>query len=479
MLWACIILPHLALDTLLRRRPPGGPPLVLIDGPLQARSVLDADAAAQSAGIHAGLPLTTAHALLARFDAVPHDAALTHQQHDLLAAWAYRYSAEVLRLPDDTGRGAVALEVQRSHRLFGHWPAFEKRLRADLESMGFRHRLGLAPTPLAARALAEVSDGAAIEDPATLRPRLARLPLDAISLPNSIATTLAGMGVRQLGALLALPRDGLRRRFGVALLDHLDALLGNRIAPLPRYVPPDRFDLRIEFNFDVENLASLAFPLRRLTGDLADFLAGRDGGVQQFVLSLGHHGHAPTRVVVGLLQPERDPAALFELARGRLERVSLEHPVIFLRLRATGLPPFVPGGTDLFDQRPPHAIPLEQLQERLRARLGDEAVYRLQATVDPRPEYAQRMTLREDPPVPPTSRPRPTWLLPRPTPLRTRQLRILAGPERIESGWWDGGDLRRDYYVLETAEGQRAWAYCAPGERPDAHGGWMLQGWFA
>ena len=44
MLWACIVLPHLALDTLQRRRPPGEQPLVLIDGPLQARHVLDADA---------------------------------------------------------------------------------------------------------------------------------------------------------------------------------------------------------------------------------------------------------------------------------------------------------------------------------------------------------------------------------------------------------------------------------------------------
>ena len=474
MLWACINLPHLALDTLLRRRAPGEAPLVLIDGPQQMRRVLDADAPAQAAGIRTGQPLTTAHALLARFDAVPHDAALTAQQHDLLAAWAYRYSAEVFRLP-----GAIVLEVQRSHRLFGHWPAFEKKLRADLESMGFRHRLALAPTPLAACALAQVSDGAAISDPTTLRQRLAQLPLAAIGLPENTVQSLAGMGVRQLGALLALPRDGLRRRFGAALLDHIDTLLGDRIAPLPRYVPPDRFDVRIEFNFDVENLASLAFPLRRLTGDLSSFLAGRDGGVQQFVLSLGHRGHAPTRVTVGLLQPERDPAALFELARGRLERVSLSHPVIFLRLRATELPPFVPGGRDLFDQRPPNAVPLEQLQERLRARLGDESVYRLQATVDPRPEHAQRVMPPNAAHVMPTDRPRPTWLLAKPTPLRTRQVRVVAGPERIESGWWDGGDTRRDYYVLETAEGQRAWAYCPPGEHPGGEAGWMLQGWFA
>lgn len=477
MLWACIVLPHLALDTLLRRRPPDAeaPPLVLIDGPLQARHVLDADEVARAAGIAPGQPLATAHALLARFDAVAHDVALTIRQHDLLAAWAYRYSAEVLRLSGD----AIALEVQRSQRLFGDWPGFERKLRDDLAAMGFRHRLALAPTPLAARALADTADGAALTEPGQLRAQLAKLPLVHAQLPDDLHEAFARMGVHRLGALLALPRAGLRRRFGAALLEHLDDLLGERPIPRPRYVPPDRFDTRIAFNFDVENLAALAFPLRRLTGDLATFLAGRDGGVQRFVLGLGHRGRAPTRVVIGLLQPEREAGALFESARSRLERIVLARPVEWLRLRADELPPFVPGGRDLFDLRPEHALPLAQLQERLRARLGDDAVYRLEATPDPRPEHAQRIATDDSRAATPTTLPRPTWLLPQPVPLRTHGLRVLAGPERIESGWWDGGDLRRDYYVLETAEGQRAWAFCPAGERPGPQAGWMLHGWFA
>ena len=60
-------------------------------------------------------------------------------------------------------------------------------------------------------------------------------------------------------------------------------------------------------------------------------------------------------------------------------------------------------------------------------------------------------------------------------PLRDPRLRIVSGPERLESGWWDGEDARRDYYVLETSRGQRAWAFAPPGERD----GWMLHGWFA
>ncbi len=32
-------------------------------------------------------------------------------------------------------------------------------------------------------------------------------------------------------------------------------------------------------------------------------------------------------------------------------------------------------------------------------------------------------------------------------------------PERIESGWWDGRDVRRDYFVVTGEGGERLWCY--------------------
>jgi protein ImuB len=213
--------------------------------------------------------------------------------------------------------------------------------------------------------------------------------------------------------------------------------------------------------------------LRRLVGDLCTYLSIRDGGVQRFVLRLEHEG-LHTDVEVGLLAAEREPGMLFELTRNRLERVSIPKPVVAMRLLARELPSFVPASRDLFDARAQQTLPWPQLRERLRARLGDEAVYRVAPAGDPRPERAWR---RDDGrlAVVPALPPRPAWLLSRPVPLRGHGLRIVSGPERLESGWWDGEDARRDYYVLETAQGQRAWAFAPPGEQ----GGWMLHGWFA
>jgi len=97
----------------------------------------------------------------------------------------------------------------------------------------------------------------------------------------------------------------------------------------------------------------------------------------------------------------------------------------------------------------------------------------LAVQADHRPERASGT---QPPAKPPAWWPlRPGWLLETPQPLRDPRLRIVAGPERIESGWWDQADARRDYYVVETAQGQRGWAFRT---RNDPHAPWMLHGWF-
>ncbi|MGY0557106.1 MULTISPECIES: Y-family DNA polymerase [unclassified Lysobacter] len=473
MLWACILLPQLALDGVLRRHPDPDTPLVLVTGPAQRRVLRAVNAAAKTAGLRAGQSLGAAQALCSRFTAAEHDPAEVERWHDFLAAWAYRYSSLVNR----TMPSALLLEVEASFKLFGPWPRFETQLRADLTELGFRHRITLAPNPYAARALANVHDGLAIAHDMPLHNALGQLPVERSGLAPEVATSLARMGLRKLRQVLALPRAALGKRVGKEALAHLDRLTGALPTPLRYYQPPDSFTSRIELNYDVESSQALLFPLRRLTGDLAAYLAGRDGGVQHFTLVLEHERCADSELVVGLLAPERNPAMLFELARSRLEQMRVPAPVRGLQLVASELPPFVPAGRDLFDTRPQQAVPWEQLRERLRARLGDEAVHGLGMRADHRPERSWQAESARVIDAPTT--PRPGWLLPKPLPLRDRHVRIVAGPERIETGWWNG-DVRRDYYQVETSHGQRAWAFRQAGDaasdgRAD---GFMLHGWF-
>lgn len=469
MLWACILLPQLALDAVLRRLPDPEKPLALVSGPVHLRHLHAVNASAAQAGLKPGMRLSAAHALLSDVATVVHDAQAEARWHRFLAAWAYRHSS----LVSAQWPGCVVLEARASFKLLGPWPRFESRLREELGALGFSHRIALAPTPRAARVLAGLRDGLAVTSGTAMQELLSRVPVRRAALPGDSGERLHRMGVRDLRALRALPRDSLRRRFGMELLQHVDRLYGEADDPLEYYAPPDHFDSRIELGYEVEYHPPLLFPLRRLINDLCTYLSIRDGGVQRFVLKLEHEeGH--TDVEVGLLSAERQPAMLFELTRNRLERVAIPRPVVAMRLLARELPPFVPASRDLFDTRAQQSLPWPQLRERLRARLGDDAVYRVVPAGDPRPEHAWR---RDDgrPMLEPALPPRPGWLLAQPVPLRGHDLRIISGPERLESGWWDGGDARRDYYVLETAQGQRAWAFSPVGER----GNWMLHGWFA
>ena len=57
---------------------------------------------------------------------------------------------------------------------------------------------------------------------------------------------------------------------------------------------------------------------------------------------------------------------------------------------------------------------------------------------------------------------------------RVHRVVTVHGPERIETAWWRGPTVRRDYHVVETESGARFWIF-----RSLRDGGWFLHGVFA
>ena len=500
MLWACLHFPQLALDAVHAAGgdPTRETPLAVIDGPQQRRHVVLANAAARSAGVRAGQPLAAAQALCPRLSIASRDEAAEQQALASIASWAYRFSADVsIATPD-----AIRFEIGASLTLFGGLASLLRRMRFEIAAFGFDYSLAAAVTATAAQVLAVQADGVVIPGAAVLVNALGAVPLAASGFDIDTVAALRGMGFRNLRDLFRLPRPELARRIGQDALDHLDRMRGLAAESLPRYRPPDRFERRLEFAFGVESQDALAFALQRLVRELATFLVARDGGVQRFALVLGHERGATTRIDVGLLAPQRDAAALFELARARLDRVELPAPVHALTLRADDLPPLCPLHADLFETGRRETLEWPALAERLRARLGDAALHGLRCVADHRPgrawrfasldevasahdagpktEPAQVKTGDYDAQIPQKrlearAQTRPFWLLKQVIRLRADPARLIAGPERIESGWWDDHDNGRDYYVIETDLGQRGWAFVPAGSAT----GWMLHGWFA
>ena len=124
MLWACLHfsdLPlHAVFDVDERRQR-----CALVDGPRQRQHVVFASPQAAQCGVRPDQPLAAARALCPALQARARDPAAERRLLHSLAAWAYRFSSHVsLSEPD-----ALLIEVGASLRLFGGWPALERRLR--------------------------------------------------------------------------------------------------------------------------------------------------------------------------------------------------------------------------------------------------------------------------------------------------------------------------------------------------------------
>jgi protein ImuB len=477
-----------ALTGAATAHPSGG--TAVVDAEDRGQVVCACDAAAVSAGVARGMALNSALALLPSLQVLPRDVTGERALLDAVATLAIDFTPRVALSPPD----AVLLEVRGSLRLFGGVRRLLAGVRERLQRLGLAPRLALTPTPLAALWFARVGEEVALRRREGLASRLAPLPLTCTRWPEKSVQSLATMGVRTVGDCLRLSRDGLARRFAPELLLTLDRALGRAPDPRAAFVPRPRFAARRDLEPEISDTARLGLAVEPLLEELCAFLRLRGHGVDALELALLHREAPATRVRLRLVAPATQAAHIAGLLREHLERTELPEPVRALRLRSGPPVPVAATAGDLFARHAQRTAGVLQLVERLRARLGAEAVHGLRLVAEHRPERAWENWGHSPFSVPAPNRPRPVvekmgnvpnfrplWLLadPRPLPGEDRPrcdgpLELEEGPERIESGWWDGRDVRRDYYVARDRTGARLWVFR---ERQDG-GRWFLHGVF-
>lgn len=527
MLWACLLLPSLSLDVFARAQPPAdaAKPFAVATGGRTPR-IVSANAGAHAAGIRPGQLVSASLALAP--DLVLRDrntdaevAAIT-----AVAAWATQFTPTVaLALPD-----AVLVEIGSSLRLFGGLPKLMAQLSAGARDLGYGVQLALAPTPTAALLFARAqettvrlefssnalaSKGSARKSDRHFVDALVPLPLALTDADPAAVATLAAAGITTIGQACALPRAQLARRVGANFITFLDRARGLVADPRPPFVPPPRYAGIIELPAPVENIEALAFAVNRLVHELSGWLTGRGLGVIELALALAHERYIgvktstpATLVRFALAAPTREHTHLIAVLRERLARVALPAPVEAITL--TTLTTASLAGRNLGLLPGDDVIAAVPLIDRLRARLGEDAVTLVATHAEYRPERAWRESgeIKATPgekrrarlgfsanPGSTSARqekgesdpasfafPRPVWLLSEPEPLgrllEAQPWVLRDGPERIESGWWDGTDVRRDYFVAENPRGETVWIYRDHRYGID-DGEWFLHGVFA
>lgn len=375
-----------------------------------------------------------------------------------LAAWACQFTPRVSLEPPH----ALVAEVQGSLRYFGGLDALLDRVREGLGELGVEASLSVAATPRAA--LWQAGSGSTVLD---------EVPLGVIR-DGKIRAFLQSLGLRTVGELMALPREGLARRCGQEVLDELDRALGALPESRAFFAPPARFDATLELPGAVLQTEGVLFAARRLLVRLEGLLAARQEGIREMTLTLAH-ARRTTDVTLRFSTLARDAGRLAALLHEKLASVTLREPVEALRLQARDFAPLQPSSSGMFGDARAEEEDWARLVERLQARLGAATAYGLTTQPDHRPEHAwRRVEPGEWDPrefVPPG--PRPAWLLETPRRVTGEALELLAGPERIECGWWDGDDAKRDYFVARQGA-SLVWAYREIGE-----GGWFVHGIFA
>ena len=409
------------------------------------------------------------------------------QTLERLALCAQRFTPRVSLVPPD----GLVLEVKGSLHLFNGVAGLSSALASECTALGLKSMVALAPTPLAALVAARVGKTFVVTDLTRLVGQLMPLPLAALRWPEDTLVRLARMGVRTIGQVLRLPRAGFARRFGPDCLAMLDRLTGRSPDLRERFRARERFRRRRELGYELENHAAILGALAPLFVELGKFLQARQYGLMKLECLLRHRHAEPTSCVLRLATPVADVERLTALFAERLNALTLPEPVRACELRSSSLVSRVLSSNSVWQPGEygggVGTGRAEELIERLRARLGPEAVYGLRMLAGHRPENAWGAREPVGKPGEKGSAPwpafqRPLWLLSQPRllperdglPRRRGPLRLLGEAERIETGWWDGGDIARDYFTAVDLHGVRLWVFR---ERGAPHR-WFLHGVF-
>jgi protein ImuB len=480
-----------------------------------AMRIVACNAAAQAAGLDAGLALAQAQAMYPGLVIQPHDAAADARLLEHIADWADRYTPFVGRTPPD----GLMLDITGAAHLAGGETALLADVQRRLAAQGFHVRVGLAGTVGAASALARFGRSGVSATNGEERTALAALPVAALRIDAAMVAGLRRAGLKTIGDVMTRPRAPLAARFGPWLLHRLDQALGIDAEAITPRQPIPAASVAMTLVEPITREQDVSHAALHLARQLCALLVERGQGARHLVLTVFRVDGAVRRVEIGTAEPCRDPDLLHRLLALRLS--ALEDPLDAgygfdrLCLSATSVGVQVaealvlgagdPAGAGFgaalgSDGARDRGRQVSRLADRLAARFGRAQVLRLLPQDTHVPELATQLVPVGQTPPAATGLPaaptapaiqfdnlgplRPLRLFDPPEPVeiiaevpdgpplrlrwRRQSLRILVaeGPERIAIPWWSQAQARggfhplpRDYYRVADETGRRLWVF--------------------
>ncbi len=460
--------------------------------------------AAADRGARAGARLTDARALDPALVAMPADLEGDATLLNRLAKWAQRWSP----LVEVDAADGLRLDVTGVAHLFGGEDALAADTRERFAAIGLTARVAIASTAAAAWAFSHFGGN-----------ELAPLHVSALRLEADTVRTLERLGLKTIGAVAAVPRLALARRFRGAedVVDALDRALGRKPEPLTAIAenPPPRASLRLQEPATHPEAAPHA--LEKLIPKLVEELEERRLGARELSLNGFRVDGSVATAWVATAIASRDPNHLQRLLIDKAATLDSGFGFDAFVLVAQWTEKLGAAQQSLVEE-PDGSGDLARLIDRLTVKLGPGRVRRPQAFESHLPERAVRWesavsSLRGAKatkqstcenldcfaPLATTGK-RPQRLLDRPEAIDViyatpegmprrfvwrrgvHDIARVEGPERIAPEWWrERSNARlRDYYRIEDNDGRRYWIF-REGLFGDGRGGppnWYLHGLF-
>lgn len=511
----CLVFPHWPIQRLFLARPElrgAGQFLVLHRRDARrGERVVDCCPRAQMAGVCAEMALAEVQGLDAgRTGHAPpiflrYEPAADREALEQLAGRCECFSP-VVGLEEGEAPAALLLDVTHSAVCWGGEERLMERLLERFTAEGYAVRGAIAATLGAAWGIAQ---GAPLQTirritPETRESMLAAIPTSHLRLEPTTVETLRRLGIEDLGALLRLPRDGLGIRFGKPLLQRIQQILGRMPEPIRALRPVPSLEVMFPLEHPTERREVLESVLEILAFQLSPLLEARGLGALRLRCAFALRPASETSFEVGLFRPTANPERLTRLLQTRLEHHPLSreiHRVSLHAMQTVRLQTRQASWLEAEDSHPGegnwNSGELAELLERLTGRLGEHAVTNARLAADPAPEHAfqyQPLTALSRSSAHSSARSSaraaargpeerfrlhapPLHLLPQPLPCevershrhapprvfhyghRPHAVRRSLGPERIQTGWWRGQPIARDYYRVEDEWGCRWWLF--------------------
>jgi protein ImuB len=504
----CVYLAAWPLQRLIHERPELRDKAVALSRLERVPLVTVCSRAAAQAGVRPGMPVAEARAIAPELEVREDEAEANIHALTRLAYWAERYSP-LVGLEDAVDPESLLLDITGCAACFHGEDNLLRRALAEFTAAGWVPRIAIADSPGAAWAFAHYGKTPCLIPAGESEAALRVLPPAALRLSAKTLEDLRQLGIDTIGSLLALPRSDLPARFGPELLERLDQTLNRRPEVIVPVHAPTEIEAAQTFDFPTDRRQVLAEVLDGLTEELGKSLLRKNCAARTVDCRFYQVSEPALQFEVGLYKPSGCARYLASLLHARLEREQFKEAVRAVRLCVTRTAPLRGDQTEMYGSESRGIDGAAALVDCLSSRLGTAALARARIVDDFQPEYAcafepligsevrkprkpaktrrQRQVDRwgwSSPLRPLSLRPEPVAIevasvVPDGPPYRLwwagKEYRITRawGPERIETGWWRGNDVQRDYYMIATDLGTRLWIFH---RRLDGY--WFLHGCF-